>query len=62
MSTYIYSGPASGVTLGNGTEVLLWDGKSYDLPAEHAYVKALVARGHLKSAPAQSKPKPKVEK
>lgn len=44
---YRYSGPASGVTLSDGTEVLLWPGKTIPLPEEHDYVKVLVALKHL---------------
>lgn len=44
---YRYSGPASGVTLSDGTEILLWPGKTVPLPEEHDYVKVLVALKHL---------------
>lgn len=47
MKAYRYSGPASGVTLSDGTEVLLWPGKTISLPEEHDYVKVLVALTHL---------------
>ncbi|HFK4062760.1 TPA: hypothetical protein ACG1UU_000112 [Kluyvera ascorbata] len=47
MKKYRYSGPASGVTLGDGTEILLWTGKNVSLPEEHDYVKVLVALKHL---------------
>lgn len=29
MKAYRYSGPASGVTLSDGTEILLWPGKTF---------------------------------
>ncbi|EOU0221261.1 TPA: hypothetical protein SMV70_002754 [Proteus mirabilis] len=47
MKAYRYSGPASGVTLSDGTETLLWPGKTHLLPEQHDYVKVLVALGHL---------------
>lgn len=47
MKEYRYSGPASGVTLSDGTEILLWPGKTVSLPEEHDYVKVLVALKHL---------------
>ena len=34
MKEYRYSGPASGVTLSDGTEILLWPGKNVSLPEE----------------------------
>ena len=45
---YLYEGPNSGVTLQDGTEVLLWNGKEVELPADNEYVKTLVALGYLK--------------
>lgn len=39
MKEYRYSGPANGVTLSDGTEIL----KTVSLPEEHDYVKVLVA-------------------
>lgn len=59
MKTYTYSGPPSGVTLDDGTEVLLYSGKTKDLPEDNAYVKALVAQGRLTAVTA---PKPKTPK
>ena len=50
MKEYRYSGPASGVTLSGGTEILLWPGKTVSLPEEHDYVKVLVALKHLTPA------------
>jgi len=35
MKKYRYSGPASGVTLSDGTEILLWPGKNVSLPEQH---------------------------
>ncbi|EQO45606.1 TPA: hypothetical protein QHZ16_005102, partial [Escherichia coli] len=51
MKEYRYSGPASGVTLSDGTEILLWPGKTVSLPEEHDYVKVLVALKHLTPVP-----------
>lgn len=47
MASYTYSGPPSGATLSNGREVLFYDGKSYDLPADNEYVQSLVAQKRL---------------
>lgn len=56
---YLYSGPASGVTLrdkdGKSMEVLLWPGSEVDLPSDNEYVKTLVALNHL-TASAQQTP------
>ena len=54
MKEYRYSGPASGVTLSDGTEILLWPGKNVSLPEEHDYVKVLVALKHLTPVPSHS--------
>ncbi|KFK91715.1 MULTISPECIES: hypothetical protein [unclassified Serratia (in: enterobacteria)] len=48
---YLYCGPASGVTLADGAEVLLWPGKAVALPEDHEYVKTLVALDYLKPLP-----------
>jgi len=56
MKEYRYSGPASGVTLSDGTEILLWPGKNVTLPEEHDYVKVLVALKHLPPAPEETNP------
>ncbi|HII4062782.1 hypothetical protein [Hafnia paralvei] len=56
MKEYRYSGPASGVTLSDGTEILLWPGKNVTLPEEHDYVKVLVALKHLTLVPEETKP------
>lgn len=45
---YLYEGPNSGVTFQDGTEVLLWNGKEVELPADNEYVKTLMALGYLK--------------
>ena len=56
MKAYRYSGPASGVTLSDGTEILLWPGQAVSLPEEHDYVKVLVALKHLTPVPEDTKP------
>ena len=56
MKEYRYSGPASGVTLSDGTEILLWSGKNVTLPEEHDYVTVLVALKHLTPVPEETKP------
>ncbi|RKO76160.1 hypothetical protein C5E00_04880 [Pectobacterium parmentieri] len=48
---YRYTGPSSGVTLADGTEVLLWPDSVVDLPEAHDYVKTLVALKHLHAEP-----------
>lgn len=56
MSTYIYVGPPSGVTLADGREVMLWPNAVVDLP-ECDYTSALIDRGHLRPAPPAPLPK-----
>lgn len=47
MTKYRYTGPTSGVTLKDGSEVMLFDGKEISLPEDNGYVKTLIARRHL---------------
>lgn len=51
MKKYLYSGPISGATIktneNKSIEVVFHDGKTYELPSDNAYVKTLIARGHL---------------
>ena len=58
--TYRYDGPISGVTLREAgkklREVMLFPGKTVQLPAANAHVQALIARGHLTE---EVSPKPK---
>lgn len=56
MKEYRYSGPASGVTLSDGTEILLWPGKNVTLPEEHDYVKTLTALKHLTPVSEEAQP------
>ncbi|EBP4526275.1 hypothetical protein CB373_08875 [Salmonella enterica subsp. enterica serovar Westminster] len=44
---YIYSGPASGVTLADGQEVLLWPGNEIELPEDNEWVITMISRRHL---------------
>ncbi|MCU7097918.1 hypothetical protein [Salmonella enterica] len=44
---FIYSGPASGVTLADGTEVLLWPGSEVELPEDLDYTQTLLALKYL---------------
>ncbi|OVE46139.1 hypothetical protein [Chromobacterium violaceum] len=44
---YLYSGPISGVTLGDGQEIMLFPGKEVEMPEEHSYTRTLVALGYL---------------
>ena len=43
-SAFTYHGPPSGVTLGNGEEILLHTGATVNLPEEHEYTRTLLAR------------------
>lgn len=55
---FTYSGPVSGATLnvqGKRREVMFHPGRTYELPADHAYVQRLVARGHLTKVSAPPK-------
>ncbi|GDO99308.1 hypothetical protein [Escherichia coli] len=56
MKTYRYSGPASGVTLSDGTEILLWPGETVSLPEKHDYVQVLVALKHLMPVSEETNP------
>ncbi|EDW6065774.1 hypothetical protein YT14_003971 [Salmonella enterica subsp. enterica serovar Oslo] len=44
---YIYSGPASGVTLADGQEVLLWPNSEISLPEDNEWVITMIVRRHL---------------
>jgi len=44
---YIYSGPASGVTLADGQEILLWPESEVELPEDNEWVMTMIARRHL---------------
>ena len=48
---FTYHGPPSGVTLGNGEEILLHTGAMVHLPEEHEYTRTLLARKLLTPAP-----------
>ena len=56
MTTYLYTGPLSSVTLGDGTEVLLHPGHTVQLPDKHPYVATMVALGHLSPVRSATKP------
>ncbi|MFN8682778.1 hypothetical protein ACDP63_16790 [Paracoccus sp. P2] len=47
MARYIYNGPMSAATLGDGTDVILFNGAEVDLPAANEWVKSLVAQKRL---------------
>ncbi|AXE29709.1 hypothetical protein DK842_07260 [Chromobacterium phragmitis] len=49
---YLYSGPISGVTLGDGQEIMLFPGKEVEMPEAHSYTRTLVALGYLSAQPA----------
>lgn len=44
---YLYTGPMSGVTLGDGQEVMLFPNTEVELPDDHEYTQTLKALGHL---------------
>lgn len=48
---YAYNGPPSSVTLADGREIVLHPGQAVTLPQDDAYVRTLVARGHLIEIP-----------
>lgn len=52
MKKYIYKGPVSGVTLSNGTEIMLFPDKEVELE-ENEFVQSLIANGYL--VPAEEK-------
>lgn len=60
MARYIYNGPMSAATLGDGTDVILFNGGEVELPADNEWVKGLVAQKRLapvtKSAAAPADP------
>ena len=47
MKRYLYTGPLSGVTLSDGTEVMLFPGKEVSFPEGNKYAKTLIAQGYL---------------
>lgn len=53
-----YSGPASGVTLADGAEVLLWPGQTVELPVSEL-TETLEAQGYLERVVEAVKPAPK---
>lgn len=55
---YRYNGPPSGVTLGDGKEVLLHPGKPVKLDPAHPYTQTLLAQGRLVLVPAEPAPEP----
>lgn len=54
MAFYLYSGPMTAATLAGARSVMLHAGRTYELPEDHPYVRALVGRGRLE--PAKSQP------
>ncbi|MBF2055107.1 MAG: hypothetical protein IGS03_16785 [Candidatus Sericytochromatia bacterium] len=60
VKTYTYHGPTTSVTLADGTEHNLFDGKACSLPEDNPFVASLVRQRRLKEAPAapQAEPKP----
>ncbi|HDP8225526.1 TPA: hypothetical protein P7B99_002381 [Escherichia coli] len=58
---FIYHGPASGVTLADGAEVLLWPEHEVELPEDLDYVQTLLALKHLTPAPVEPEVVPEPE-
>lgn len=58
---YLYTGPNSGVTLQDGTEILLWKDTEVDLPETSEYVQTLVSLGLLKTISIEANKKTKKE-
>lgn len=56
-----YDGPLASVTLADGSDVILNPGADVDLPADHEYVRTLVALGRLTPVPS-AEPKPAKKK
>lgn len=54
MGKFIYKGPMSAATLGDGTDVILMNGREVTLPDNNDWVKSLVAQGRL--APVADRP------
>lgn len=52
---YVYHGPASGLTLADGAEVLLWPGHEVELP-ESELTRALEEQGFLRPVPVKPAP------
>lgn len=44
---FLYQGPLSAVTLGDGSEVMLHPDAEVDLPVDHEYTQTLRAQGYL---------------
>lgn len=57
---YRYTGPVASVTLGSGREVQLHPSREVVLPADHPYVRRLVARRHLAPIEAKRPPAPPI--
>ena len=60
LKKYTYSGPPSGAPLETG-DVLLFNGKTYDLPEDNEYVQVLVKLKHLKEVKTEAPAKAELE-
>lgn len=58
---FIYNGPISGVTLQNGTEIILHKSQEVELPEDNDYVKTLIALGYLNQSDNQAYKKTKTD-
>lgn len=52
---FIYSGPLSGATLRDGTEVMLHPGHAVRLDPDDDYTRTLIERGHIAPVPQPQK-------
>jgi len=62
LKKYIYSGPTSSVTLSEGDEHSLFDGKTYDLPPDNLFVASLIRQRRLKEVPGKENKPAKAKK
>lgn len=56
MPRYTYNGPMSAATLGDGTDVILMNGREVSLPDDNDWVKSLVAQRRLAPAAKEAAP------
>jgi hypothetical protein len=52
MTEYLYRGPLTGITLPDGTEMILYPGREVSLPGDggnNPYLQTLITLGYLKS-------------
>jgi hypothetical protein len=63
MKDFVYVGSVDSAATINGVDVILWKGKTVNLPEDNDYVKSLIAQGYLEEVVAEKKtPAPKEDK